>query len=63
MSGGRGSRNWGSGRGWFDDEHTAYGVPFPPLGERFERLEEQYAIISGLWSTPEGETFTYEVRH
>ena len=61
MSGGR--VELGLGAGWYDGEHTAYGVPFPPLGERFERLEEQYAIISGLWSTPDGETFTYDGRH
>ena len=50
MSGGR--VELGLGAGWYDGEHAAYGVPFPPLGVRFERLEEQYAIISGLWSTP-----------
>ena len=61
MSGGR--VELGLGAGWYDAEHTAYGVPFPPLGERFERLEEQYAIISGLWSTPDGETFSYDGRH
>ena len=44
----------GLGAGWYDAEHTAYGIPFPPLGERFERLEEQLAIITGLWSTPVG---------
>ena len=42
MSGGR--VELGIGAAWFDDEHTAYGIPFPPLGERFERLEEQLAI-------------------
>ena len=41
-------------------EHTAYGIPFPPLGERFDRLEEQLAIITGLWSTPVGETFSFD---
>ena len=49
----------GLGAGWFDDEHRAYGIPFPPLGERFDRLEEQLAIVTGLWSTPIGETFSY----
>ena len=52
MSGGR--VELGLGAGWFEDEHTAYGIPFPPLGERFDRLEEQLAIITGLWSTPAG---------
>ena len=53
MSGGR--VELGLGTGWFDAEHTAYGIPFPPLGERFAMLEEQLAIITGLWTTPEGE--------
>ena len=48
----------GLGAGWFDDEHRAYGIPFPPLGERFDRLDEQLAIITGLWRTPVGETFS-----
>ena len=48
----------GLGAGWFDDEHRAYGIPFPPLGERFDRLEEQLAIITGLWGTPDGEHFS-----
>jgi len=39
----------GLGAGWFDAEHTAYGIPFPPVAERFERLEEQLAVITGLW--------------
>ena len=57
MSGGR--VELGLGTGWYDGEHTAYGIPFPPLGERFERLEEQLAILTGLWATPVGETFSY----
>ena len=61
MSGGR--VELGLGAGWFDAEHTAYGIPFPPLGERFERLEEHYAILTGLWGTPEGETFTFDGAH
>ena len=47
MSGGR--VELGLGTGWFDAEHTAYGIPFPPLGERFEMLEEQLQVIAGLW--------------
>jgi F420-dependent oxidoreductase-like protein len=58
MSGGR--VEFGIGAGWFEGEHQAYGIPFPPLRERFDRLEEQLAIITGLWSTPDGETFSYE---
>jgi F420-dependent oxidoreductase-like protein len=61
MSGGR--VELGLGAGWYDAEHTAYGVPFPPLGERFERLEEQFAILTGLWGTPAGETFSFDGRH
>ncbi len=61
MSGGR--VEFGLGAGWFDAEHTAYGVPFPPLGERFSRLEEQLAIITGLWSTPVGETYSFDGRY
>jgi alkanesulfonate monooxygenase len=61
MSGGR--AELGLGAGWFDAEHTAHGVPFQPLGERFERLEEQLAIITGFWDVPLGETFDFEGRH
>ena len=53
----------GLGAGWFEDEHTAYGMPFPPLAERFERLEEQLAIITGLWATAPGATFDFAGRH
>jgi alkanesulfonate monooxygenase len=53
----------GLGAGWYDAEHSAYGIPFPPLGERFERLEETYAVLTGLWGTPEGETFSFDGRH
>jgi len=58
MSGGR--IEFGLGAGWFEAEHVAYGIPFPPVKERFDRLEEQLAIITGLWETPKGGTFTYE---
>jgi alkanesulfonate monooxygenase len=61
MSGGR--VELGLGAGWYDAEHSAYGVPFPPLGERFERLEETYEILTGLWDTPPGETFSFDGRH
>jgi F420-dependent oxidoreductase-like protein len=61
MSGGR--VELGLGSGWYDQEHTAYGIPFPPLGERFERLEEQLAIVIGLWETPVGETFSFDGAH
>ncbi|MCU1669948.1 MAG: putative reductase [Blastococcus sp.] len=58
MSGGR--VELGIGAGWFEAEHTAYGIPFPPLRERFDRYEEQLAVITGLWSTPLGETFDFD---
>jgi F420-dependent oxidoreductase-like protein len=58
MSGGR--IELGIGTGWYDTEHTAYGIPFPTLGERFGMLEEQLEIITGMWATPAGETFTFE---
>jgi F420-dependent oxidoreductase-like protein len=61
MSGGR--VELGIGTGWYDAEHTAYGIPFPPLGERFDLLEEQLEIITGLWNTPEDETFSFSGAH
>ena len=57
MSGGR--VELGLGTGWFDAEHTAYGIPFPPLAERFDRLEEQLEVVTGLWGTAEGKTFSF----
>jgi F420-dependent oxidoreductase-like protein len=59
MSGGR--VELGLGTGWYDQEHTAYGIPFPSLGERFDKLEEQLQIITGLWSA-EG-TFDFAGEH
>src|SRR5689334_5665864 len=61
MSGGR--VELGLGAGWFEAEHKAYAIPFPPLGERFDRLTEQLDIITGLWMTPTGETFDYTGTH
>ncbi|MEV5779072.1 LLM class F420-dependent oxidoreductase [Streptomyces antimycoticus] len=59
MSGGR--VELGLGAGWFEEEHRAYGIPFPK--EKFARLEEQLAIVTGLWQTPVGETFGYDGAH
>ncbi|WP_240139492.1 LLM class F420-dependent oxidoreductase [Streptomyces sp. MUM 178J] len=59
MSGGR--VELGLGAGWFEEEHRAYGIPFPK--EKFARLEEQLAIVTGLWGTEVGRTFSYEGRH
>lgn len=53
----------GIGAGWFEGEHQAYGIPFPPLGERFERLEESLQIITGLWEAPVGTPFAFEGSH
>ena len=61
MSGGR--VELGLGAGWYEQEHEAYGIPFPDLGERFDRLEEQLEIITGLWSTPLGERFSFAGEH
>lgn len=63
MSGGR--VELGIGTGWYQREHEAYGVPFPPVGERFDRLEEQLAIITGLWHTEpgSGKPFSFEGKH
>ena len=61
MSGGR--VELGIGSGWFEAEHTAYGIPFPSLGERFDRYEEQLAVITGLWNTAAGETFDFDGAH
>ncbi|MBV9666231.1 MAG: TIGR03560 family F420-dependent LLM class oxidoreductase, partial [Actinobacteria bacterium] len=59
MSGGR--VELGLGTGWNDQEHTAYGIPFPAVGERFEMLEEQLAIVTGLWEA-DG-PWSFEGRH
>ena len=61
MSGGR--VELGIGAGWFEDEHRAHGIPFPPTRERFDRLEEQLAIITGMWTTPVGERFSFHGRY
>ena len=55
MSGGR--VELGLGTGWFADEHTAYGIPFPD--DKFGRFEEQLAVITGLWETRLGDTFDF----
>jgi alkanesulfonate monooxygenase len=61
MSGGR--VEFGLGAGWYEEEHTAYGLPFPPTAERFQRYAEQLEVITGLWRTPVGETYSFEGRH
>jgi F420-dependent oxidoreductase-like protein len=62
MSGGR--VDLGIGTGWFETEHTAYGIPFgASFNERFEKLTEQLEILTGMWKTPDDETFSYEGKH
>jgi F420-dependent oxidoreductase-like protein len=58
MSGGR--IELGLGAGWFEAEHAAYGIPFPPVGERFGRLAEQLEVITGLWGAPAGQTYSFD---
>ncbi|HTW21129.1 MAG TPA: TIGR03560 family F420-dependent LLM class oxidoreductase [Mycobacteriales bacterium] len=57
MSGGR--VDVGLGAGWYDEEHAAFGVPFPAVGDRYDRLEDQLAILHGLWTAPAGATFEH----
>ena len=59
MSGGR--VELGLGAGWYEAEHTAYGIPFPQA--KIGRLEEQLAVVTGLWNTPVGETFDFDGRY
>ncbi len=59
MSGGR--VELGLGTGWFEAEHRAYGIPFPP--KRFGLLEEQLEIVTGLWGTPVGQTYGFTGEH
>lgn len=61
MSGGR--VELGLGAGWFTQEHTAYGIPFPGTKERFDRFAEQLEVITGLWATPTGETYDFAGEH
>jgi F420-dependent oxidoreductase-like protein len=63
MSGGR--VELGVGTGWYQREHEAFGIPFPPIGERFDRLVEQLEIITGLWRTEPGygKSFSFDGRH
>lgn len=52
----------GLGAGWYEPEHQAYGLPFPPIGARYDLLEDQLAILSGAWGAPGGTTFEYTGR-
>src|SRR5262245_22053158 len=61
MSGGR--VDLGLGAGWYEVGHAAYGLAFPDVAERFDVLEEQLAIITGMWATPIEERFSFEGKH
>jgi F420-dependent oxidoreductase-like protein len=61
MSGGR--VELGLGAAWYTQEHEMFGIPFPAIEERFDRLEEQLSIITGLWTTPPGERFSFAGKH
>lgn len=62
-SGSGGRVELGLGAGWYEAEHQAYAIPFPSTRTRFEMLEEQLEIVTGLWATPEGERFSYTGSH
>jgi F420-dependent oxidoreductase-like protein len=59
MSGGRVEAGFGAG--WNADEHAQLGIPFPDIGERYDMLTEQMAIIHGLWTEPDG--WSYDGEH
>jgi F420-dependent oxidoreductase-like protein len=59
MSGGR--VELGLGAGWYEGEHTAYGIPFPR--NRFDLLEEQLTLITGLWGHPVGKPYSFDGPH
>ena len=61
MSGGR--VELGLRAGWYEREHLSYGVPFPAVTERFDRLEEQLELITGLWTAPAGEPYSFDGRY
>ena len=50
----QGRAQLGIGAAWYEREHLAYGVPFPPVSERFERLEETLQIVHQMWSDDDG---------
>jgi F420-dependent oxidoreductase-like protein len=61
MSGGR--AELGLGAGWYEAEHTAYGLDFPDTPGRFDILSEQLELITGLWDTPVGEKYDFQGKH
>ena len=61
MSGGR--IELGIGAAWYEAEHERYGIPFPPLKVRYDRLAEQLEILHGLWGGTQGEPYSFEGAH
>jgi F420-dependent oxidoreductase-like protein len=61
LSGGRAML--GIGAAWYEREHLGLGVPFPPLKERFERLEEALQVVRQVWSPADGDQGSYDGRH
>jgi F420-dependent oxidoreductase-like protein len=59
MSGGR--IEFGLGAGWNDEEHSQLGLPFPPIADRADLLEDNLAILHGLWGEPDG--WSYAGKH
>lgn len=53
----------GLGAGWFEEEHRSHGLAFPEVAERFDRLSESLEVITGFWSTPAGDTFSFAGEH
>jgi len=49
----------GLGAGWYQEEHDAYGLDFPAASARYDRLEDQVAILHGVWSAEPGAQFDY----
>ncbi len=61
MSGGR--VELGLGTGWYEGEHNAYAIPFPPLPQRFAMLEEHLEVLRGMWATPPGTPYSFAGTH
>src|SRR4051794_646491 len=59
MSGGR--VEFGVGAGWNEPEHRQLGLPFPPIADRADMLEDQLAVLHGLWEEPDG--WSYRGKH
>lgn len=61
MSGGR--VELGLGAGWYEREHLSFGLRFPSLRERFDRLEEQLAVVTGIWGASAEKPFDFSGQH